>query len=180
METYQEILKSHDKFVWNNRKSYFGKPLQTTPCKKLPSTALFSYTMTLKEEENLWAIWKAIVFRFVPFPSVLPTRKVIFLFPKKKKRIQHCTCLQDVVRFRQQTEGDDSAEAAQFFYLNPDTGVISTKKFLTETTTKTFRVRPCLNIWFVLRFTIPTRKHVTCIMIITSWFIIWSIVILLC
>lgn len=42
--------------------------------------------------------------------------------------------------FRQQTEGERQAEAAQFFYLNPDTGVITTKRFLTETTTKTFRV----------------------------------------
>ena len=47
---------------------------------------------------------------------------------------------QDTVVFRQQTEGEGPAEAAQFFYLNPDSGVISTKKFLTETTTKTFRV----------------------------------------
>ncbi len=57
------------------------------------------------------------------------------------------TCLkwrlvfQDTVVFRQQTQGEGPGEAAQFFYLNPDTGVISTKKFLTETTTKTFRVR---------------------------------------
>ena len=42
--------------------------------------------------------------------------------------------------FRQQTEGERQAEAAKFFYLNPDTGVITTKRFLTETTTKTFRV----------------------------------------
>ena len=47
---------------------------------------------------------------------------------------------QDTVVFRQQTEGERPAEAAQFFYLNPDTGVITTKRFLTETTTKTFRV----------------------------------------
>ena len=33
-----------------------------------------------------------------------------------------------------------NGESAQYFYLNPDTGVITTKKFLTESKTKEFSV----------------------------------------
>ena len=35
-----------------------------------------------------------------------------------------------------------SGEAAAFFYLNPETGIVTTKRFLTDIRTKEFRVSP--------------------------------------
>ena len=56
-----------------------------------------------------------------------------------------CFSPQDPIEYKLLASG----EAAQFFYLNPETGVITTKKFLTDTKTKEFKVstqtQGCMN-----------------------------------